>query len=119
MAAYAAGAYAAQPYAGTLPSTAPPPPNPGSVDDFPTLELLYSLTGPLEEPAWVAVEGCIRAVSVTRGRSEETSAWEAGTAEIVLGNGKRQFDPGNPDSPHVGYLTVNRRVRVEIGRAHV
>jgi hypothetical protein len=119
MAGYGTGAYAAVPYAGMVSAVAPPPPNPGSTDDFPTLTLRYSLTGPLVEPAWVTVEGCVRAVQVTRGRSDETSAWEAGTCEIVLGNAERQFDPDNPDSPHAGYLTVNRRIRLEATYADI
>lgn len=110
--AYAGAAYAVSPYAGQLAGTVVPPPNPGSTDDFPVLALRYSLTGPLDDPAWVTVDGCVRSVGVTRGRSDESSAYEPGTLEVVLGNAERQFDPDNPDSPHAGYLTVNRRVQV-------
>lgn len=112
--AFAGSSFATSPFGGVGGDTTPPvPPPPGSTEDFPTLTLRYSLTGPLEVPEWVTVQGCVRAVSVARGRSDEGSTWDPGTAEITLGNGERQFDPENATGPHYGYLTVNRRIRLE------
>jgi hypothetical protein len=49
---------------------------------------------------WTDVKNFVRAVDVTRGRSQPLSVFSAGTATIVLSNQDGRFDPDNTAGPY-------------------
>lgn len=118
MSGYAGGAYGAETYPGggyagpTPPPPPPPPPPPVVTARFPTVTVELSTTGPLAAPSWQDLGNVVRSITISRGRSDESSEFDAGTCEIILRNDDRAFDPMHAASPWAGYLTTNRRVRV-------
>ena len=69
----------------------------------PTLKVEISFAyNPVEPyPTWTDVSAYVRSGHVTRGRSNELTAFSAGTCEIVLDNRDRRFDPTNLTGPYV------------------
>lgn len=81
MSIYGSGLYGAGIYAGSA--------------DTGTLEVRYTTDDASDpSPTWVTVaDGIVRAFDTQRGRDNERSLVEAGTAQIVLSNRDRTFDP--------------------------
>ena len=57
----------------------------------------------------------VRDVSITRGVSRETDAYQAGTCSITLDNNARAFDPSYSSSPFFGQVKPQAAVRVTSG----
>jgi len=62
---------------------------------------------------WTDVTSYVRGISINRGRSDETANFEAGTAQIVLDNRDRRFDPFYTSGPYYGNLKPRRNIRVQ------
>lgn len=88
---------------------------------FPSVELWWSpQTGPLEIPIWEpfpdrGTHGRMRAsdgVTISRGRSDELSTFDAGTMSWTVDNRDRAFDPLNDASPYFAVLRPNIPVQL-------
>lgn len=61
---------------------------------FPELEVSVALaTRPTETPTWIDITDKVFSATVHRGREDELSPMGMGTAEVVLDNIDRRFDP--------------------------
>lgn len=56
-------------------------------------------SSPGETPVWVDITDDVRSVSIRRGKNRQLDRFEAGTAEIVLDNRTRKYDPLYTASP--------------------
>lgn len=92
-----AGPAPAAPAAGTTPIVA--------------LEVAFT-TAPGATPVWVDVSDYLIDFTVNRGRSQEGERFRAGTAEIILANDDRRFDPTNTASPYYPNVLPMRRCRL-------
>lgn len=64
------------------------------------------------EGTWTNVSSSVRSVSVTgASRQYELSAMEAGTAQVLLRDPARAFDPANASSPYAPNVVPERRIR--------
>jgi hypothetical protein len=61
---------------------------------------------------WTDVSEYVRSVQTNRGRSSELDEFVTGTANVVLSNGNRYFDPENEEGPYFGKLTPGRPIRI-------
>jgi hypothetical protein len=61
---------------------------------------------------WTDVSSYVRSVQTNRGRSSELDEFVTGTANVVLSNGNRYFDPENQEGPYFGKLTPGRPIRI-------
>jgi hypothetical protein len=62
-------------------------------------------------PTWTNVTSYVREMSTNRGRSDDWGSFE-GSAEVVLSNLDRRFDPFNASGPYYGKLTPRRQIRI-------
>jgi hypothetical protein len=62
-------------------------------------------------PTWTNVTSYVREMSTDRGRSDDWGSFE-GSAEVVLSNLDRRFDPFNASGPYYGKLTPRRQIRI-------
>ncbi|HEY7061724.1 MAG TPA: LamG domain-containing protein [Chloroflexota bacterium] len=76
-----------------------------------TVEIAFG-TDPLAPPVWLDVTPAVQAFSITRGRQHPLDRVEAGTAQIVLDNRNRWFDPTNAGSPYWPNVVPRRRVQI-------
>lgn len=63
---------------------------------------------------WTDVTQYVRGLSYNRGRSTELDAFQTGSAQIVLSNADRRFDPAHTTGPYYGSLTPNRPVQITL-----
>lgn len=61
---------------------------------------------------WVDITAYVIAISTRRGRSDALGRIEAGTAQLVLDNSDRRFDPTFAASPYYPNVVPMRKIRV-------
>lgn len=76
-----------------------------------TVEIAFA-TDPLATPTWTDVSDYFRGGRWNHGRAHERATFEPGTAEVVLTNTDRRFDPLHASGPYYGDLLPNRRIRI-------
>jgi hypothetical protein len=88
----------------------------------PFLTLDDSVTGKLDDPAWVLggtifydVTEYVRSIAVSRGRSSLFSNFPAGNATVAFNNHNRYFDPLYTASPFAGNIIPKREIRISAG----
>lgn len=81
---------------------------------YPTtkVEIAFSDGPYVASPTWTDVSNWVRSVSIQRGRADELQNFDAGTAQVVLDNRDRRFDPTYTSSPYSPNLTPNRQIRI-------
>jgi hypothetical protein len=80
---------------------------------YPTVEAGLALaTDPVVAPVWTDVTPWLRGWSLRRGGGGPFEQAQAGTAEIVLDNRDRRFDPSHAGGPYYGLLLPSRRLRL-------
>ena len=81
---------------------------------YPTTKVEISfVSGPyVASPTWVDVTSYVRNISIRRGRTDDLQNFEAGTANIILDNRDRRFDPLYTSGPYYGNLTPNKQIRI-------
>jgi hypothetical protein len=86
---------------------------------FPVAGVFIAFTdGPyVAAPAWTEVTTYVRGLSIHRGRSSDFDQFDTGTAQLVLDNRDRRFDPFYTSGPYYTYLTPRRQIRV-VGEAN-
>lgn len=72
------------------------------------------LGGLIADIVWTDVTAYVRSVSTSRGRSTELEAFQTGSAQIVLSNADRRFDPSYTSGPYYGALTPMRPVQITV-----
>lgn len=78
----------------------------------PDFAVEFSTADPLDTPAWEDIGQQVRAFSFRRGRADELTRIEAGTATILLDNDDRAFDPTYTSSSYYPDVVPMRRVRL-------
>ncbi len=80
----------------------------------PTLKVEVAFdTKPTEAATWTDVTEYLRGpLTITRGRQKELDQIQCGSAELVLDNRDRRFDPYYDLGPYYGKLLPMRRVRI-------
>lgn len=68
-------------------------------------------------PGWTEITPYVRAVSTRRGRSDDFEQFDTGTAQLVLDNRDRRFDPFYTSGPYYLKLTPRRQIRI-VGQAN-
>ena len=76
-----------------------------------TAEIAFA-TDPAASPTWVDVSAYCQAFSIRRGRSDELSQYQAGTATVTLDNRDRRFDPTYTDGAYYPNVRPMRRLRI-------
>lgn len=90
-----------------------PAPAAGTAGAAPAVALEVSLnTDPGATPVWLNISEWLEDHTVNRGRGQESEKFRAGTAEIILANEDRRFDPTHAGGPHYPNLLPMRRVRL-------
>jgi len=81
---------------------------------FPVAGVYIAFTdGPyVAAPAWTEVTTYVRGLSIHRGRSSDFDQFDTGTAQLVLDNRDRRFDPFYTSGPYYTKLTPRRQIRV-------
>jgi len=68
----------------------------------------------ISDIVWTDVTAYVRELSTSRGRSTELDSFQTGSAQIVLSNADRRFDPSYTSGPYYGALTPMRPVQITI-----
>lgn len=63
-------------------------------------------------PTWTEITQYVRSVSTRRGRADDFEQFETGTAQLVLDNRARTFDPFYTSGPYYLKLTPRRQIRI-------
>lgn len=71
------------------------------------------ISNPTGIPTWTSISQYIRSFSVSRGRSDELGRMQAGTAQVLLNNQTRAFDPYNTASPFYNNVLPKKRFRLQ------
>ena len=81
---------------------------------FPTLKVWIAFSdGPLVvSPTWTDVTNDVRSISTDRGRSDDWGSFE-GSAEVVLNNRSRAYDPYYTSGTYYGKLLPRRQIKIE------
>jgi hypothetical protein len=71
------------------------------------------VSGPyVSSPTWVDVTSYVREITIHRGRGDDFEQFDTGTAQLVLDNRDRRFDPFYTGGPYYGNLTPRRQIRI-------
>lgn len=63
-------------------------------------------------PSWTEITQYVRAVTTHRGRNSDFDQFDTGTAQIVLDNRARTFDPFYTSGPYYQNLTPRRQIKI-------
>jgi hypothetical protein len=66
----------------------------------------------LAGPIWIDISNKVASVSLRRGKNRELERYSSGSAQVVLHNEDRLFDPLNTSSPYAGNIIPRRAIRV-------
>lgn len=78
----------------------------------PKIEIAFTNNWYDTAPTWVDVTNDVRSFSTSRGRTADLQPFDAGTAQLVLDNRARKYDPLNTAGPYYGNLKPRRQVRI-------
>jgi hypothetical protein len=62
-------------------------------------------------PTWTDISSYVRSINIRRGRNDDLSVF-TGTANLVLSNNDRRFDPFYTSGPYYGKLLPRRQIRI-------
>lgn len=82
---------------------------------YPTVRVQIAWTAPPDagSPTWTDITSTVRSCSVNRGRSSDFENFDTGTAQIVLDNRNRAYDPFNTAGPNYANLTPRKQIRIQ------
>jgi hypothetical protein len=77
----------------------------------PIVEIAFDDSPYVVNPTWTNVTSWVRSLSTDRGRSDD---WDDfyGSAQVVLNNRTRLFDPYNTSGTYYGKLLPRRQIRI-------
>ena len=81
---------------------------------FPTAGVFIAWNdGPyVANPGWTEITPYVREISIRRGRADDFEQFDTGTAQLVLDNRARTFDPFYTSGPNYLKLTPRRQIRI-------
>jgi len=81
---------------------------------FPIAGVYIAFTdGPyVASPAWTEVTTYVRSITTHRGRASDLDQFDTGTAQLVLDNRDRRFDPFYTSGPYYTNLVPRRQIRI-------
>jgi len=81
---------------------------------FPLVGVFVAFTdGPyVASPGWTEITEYVRGITTSRGRADDLQDFDAGTAQLVLDNRERRFDPFNTAGPYYLNLTPRRQIKI-------
>jgi hypothetical protein len=81
---------------------------------YPTtiVEIAFDGTPYDVSPTWTAVTSYVRLVNTHRGRSDDFADFDTGTAQVVLDNRTRLFDPFYTSGTYYGKLLPRKQIRI-------
>lgn len=78
----------------------------------PKVEIAFVSNPNQASPTWTDVTSYVRSMRTDRGRSDDWGTF-SGTAELVLDNRTRRFDPFNSSGPYYNYLLPRNQIRIQ------
>jgi hypothetical protein len=63
-------------------------------------------------PGWTEITPYVREISIRRGRADDLEQFDTGTAQLVLDNRARTFDPFYTSGPYYLKLTPRRQIKI-------
>lgn len=92
---------------------------PAQSTTFPIPGVFIAFTdGPyIANPSWTEITPYVRSISTSRGRADDLEDFAAGTAQLILDNRDRRFDPFYTTGPYYQKLTPRRQIRI-VGQAN-
>lgn len=66
----------------------------------------------LAGPIWIDITNKVASTSIKRGKNRELERYSSGSANVVLHNEDRTFDPLNGSSPYAGNIIPRRAIRI-------
>lgn len=66
----------------------------------------------LAGPIWIDITNDVASVNIKRGKNRELERYSSGSANVILHNEDRKFDPLNPSSPYAGNIIPRRAIRI-------
>ena len=81
---------------------------------FPTAGVFIAWNdGPyVANPGWTEITPYVREISIRRGRADDFEQFDTGTAQLVLDNRARTFDPFYTSGPNYLKLTPRRQIKI-------
>lgn len=64
-------------------------------------------------PTWTNVTSYVRSINISRGRNDDWTNFDSGSATLVLDNRDRRFDPTYSAGPYYGNLQPRRQVWID------
>lgn len=78
----------------------------------PVVEISFDDGPYVASPTWVDVTSYVRDITIHRGRSSDFDQFDTGTAQLVLDNRTRLFDPFYTSGTYYGKLLPRRQIRI-------
>ena len=78
----------------------------------PIVEIAFDDTPYVNNPSWTDVTTYVRSIDTSRGRTDDFSDFDTGTASVVLDNRSRLFDPFYTSGTYYGKLLPRRQIRI-------
>lgn len=66
----------------------------------------------LAGPIWIDITNKVASANIKRGKNRELERYSSGSANVVLHNEDRTFDPLNGSSPYAGNIIPRRAIRI-------
>ena len=81
---------------------------------YPTLKVEIAWTGTIDAgyPTWTDITTYVRSCQITRGRTDDFQNFDTGTAQLVLDNRTRYFDPFYTAGPNYANLVPRKQIRI-------
>jgi hypothetical protein len=78
----------------------------------PIVEIAFTDGPYVVSPTWTDVTAYVRGMEISRGTSDDWNLIADGSANVVLSNRDRRFDPFNASGPYFGNLLPRRQIRI-------
>lgn len=78
----------------------------------PVVEISFDDGPYVASPTWVDITSYVRDITIHRGRSSDFDQFDTGTAQLVLDNRTRLFDPLYTSGTYYGKLLPRRQIRI-------
>jgi len=78
----------------------------------PIVEIAFDDSPYVNNPSWTDVTTYVRSINTSRGRTDDFADFDTGTANIVLSNNSRLFDPLYSAGTFYGKLLPRKQIRI-------
>mgnify|MGYP003345720616 CR=1 FL=1 len=77
-----------------------------------TVEVAFNSGPYVASPTWTDITSDVREISIRRGRGDDFEQFDTGTAQLVLDNRARKYDPFYTSGTYYLKLTPRRQIRI-------